>query len=165
MIVKDKKKGQSRGFGFVNFSDPSVVDKVIRETHVINDRKVGIFMLNSIFFGYTLLFVFNLRLFHLWVFDCFLSHYLRCKLNGQFQGELLSPKLWRVRRYLWVGFPQQWMKVFIFVFFCPLRFVYTALFSPILNIDVVMCLFVCLFVYEKISLESSFLNLERCGTI
>ena len=49
MIVQDQITRQSHGFGFVNYRDTSVVDKVIWETHVINGRKVGIFMLNSIF--------------------------------------------------------------------------------------------------------------------
>ncbi|CAL8142105.1 unnamed protein product [Prunus armeniaca] len=40
--MKDRKTGQPRGFGFVTYADPSVVDKVIDETHVINGKQVEI---------------------------------------------------------------------------------------------------------------------------
>jgi RNA recognition motif-containing protein len=30
-----------RGFGFVTFSDPSVIDKVLEDDHVIDGRTVG----------------------------------------------------------------------------------------------------------------------------
>ncbi|KAM2708146.1 hypothetical protein EV2_045982 [Malus domestica] len=42
VIMKDRKMGQPRGFGFVTYADPSVVDKVIEDVHVINDRQVEI---------------------------------------------------------------------------------------------------------------------------
>ncbi|CAA2987606.1 heterogeneous nuclear ribonucleo 1 [Olea europaea subsp. europaea] len=42
VIMKDKKTGQPRGFGFVTYADPSVVDKVIEETHIINGKQVEI---------------------------------------------------------------------------------------------------------------------------
>lgn len=42
VIMKDRKTGQPRGFGFVTYSDPSVVDKVIQETHIINGKQVGL---------------------------------------------------------------------------------------------------------------------------
>ena len=58
VIMKDRKTGQPRGFGFVTYADPSVVDKVIQDTHVINGKQVGFFMLNSLFLGYILLFGF-----------------------------------------------------------------------------------------------------------
>ena len=41
VIMKDRKTGQPRGFGFVTYADLSVVDQVIQETHVINDKQVG----------------------------------------------------------------------------------------------------------------------------
>ena len=31
-----------RGFGFVTFADPSVVDKVLEDEHVIDGRMVGL---------------------------------------------------------------------------------------------------------------------------
>lgn len=42
VIMKDRKTGQPRGFGFVTYSDPSVVDKVIQDTHIINGKQVGL---------------------------------------------------------------------------------------------------------------------------
>ncbi|GMP57018.1 hypothetical protein CsSME_00021277 [Camellia sinensis var. sinensis] len=42
VIMKDRHTGRPRGFGFVTYADPSVVDTVIVETHVINDKQVEI---------------------------------------------------------------------------------------------------------------------------
>ncbi|XP_018859875.1 glycine-rich RNA-binding protein 3, mitochondrial [Juglans regia] len=42
VIMKDRKTGQPRGFGFVTYADPSVVDKVIDDTHIINGKQVEI---------------------------------------------------------------------------------------------------------------------------
>ncbi|KAF7819523.1 heterogeneous nuclear ribonucleoprotein 1-like isoform X1 [Senna tora] len=42
VIMKDRKTGQPRGFGFITYADPSVVDKVIEDTHVINGKQVEI---------------------------------------------------------------------------------------------------------------------------
>lgn len=41
VIMKDRKTGQPRGFGFVTYADPSVVDTVIEDTHIINGKQVG----------------------------------------------------------------------------------------------------------------------------
>lgn len=37
--MEDSDVGQSRLFGFITFADPSTVDKVIEDTHVINAGK------------------------------------------------------------------------------------------------------------------------------
>ncbi|XP_009772282.1 heterogeneous nuclear ribonucleoprotein 1 [Nicotiana tabacum] len=42
VIMKDRRTGQPRGFGFVTYLDPSVVDKVIEEDHIINGKQVEI---------------------------------------------------------------------------------------------------------------------------
>ncbi|CAN6449273.1 unnamed protein product [Victoria cruziana] len=42
VIMKDRRTGQPRGFGFVTYADPAVVDKVIQESHVINGKQVEI---------------------------------------------------------------------------------------------------------------------------
>ncbi|KAI4350638.1 hypothetical protein L6164_005076 [Bauhinia variegata] len=42
VIMKDRKTGQPRGFGFITYADPSVVDKVIEDTHIINGKQVEI---------------------------------------------------------------------------------------------------------------------------
>lgn len=44
VIMKDRYTGQPRDFGFITYADPSVVDKVIEDTHVINGKQVIIFM-------------------------------------------------------------------------------------------------------------------------
>lgn len=41
VIMKDRSTGRPRGFGFITYADPSVVDTVIAETHVINDKQVS----------------------------------------------------------------------------------------------------------------------------
>lgn len=40
VIMKDRQTGRPRGFGFITYADPSVVDQVIKETHVINGKQV-----------------------------------------------------------------------------------------------------------------------------
>ncbi|CAI9780616.1 unnamed protein product [Fraxinus pennsylvanica] len=42
VIMKDRKTGHPRGFGFVTYADPAVVDRVIEETHIINGKQVEI---------------------------------------------------------------------------------------------------------------------------
>ncbi|XP_022716707.1 heterogeneous nuclear ribonucleoprotein 1-like isoform X2 [Durio zibethinus] len=42
VIMKDRYTGQPRGFGFITYADPSVVEKVIEEDHVINGKQVEI---------------------------------------------------------------------------------------------------------------------------
>ena len=40
--MKDRMTGRPRGFGFITYADPSVVDTVIVETHIINDKQVSV---------------------------------------------------------------------------------------------------------------------------
>lgn len=49
VIMKDRNTGQPRGFGFITYSDPSVVDTVIKEDHVINDKQVIFYFIYQIF--------------------------------------------------------------------------------------------------------------------
>nr|GMC79002.1 heterogeneous nuclear ribonucleoprotein 1-like [Ipomoea batatas] len=42
VIMKDRHTGRPRGFGFITYADPSVVDTVIAETHIINGKQVEI---------------------------------------------------------------------------------------------------------------------------
>ncbi|MCL7022459.1 hypothetical protein MKW94_012427, partial [Papaver nudicaule] len=42
VIMKDRKSGLPRGFGFVTYADSSVVDRVIQENHIINGKQVEI---------------------------------------------------------------------------------------------------------------------------
>ncbi|KAK3015320.1 hypothetical protein RJ639_006168 [Escallonia herrerae] len=39
VIMKDRHTGRPRGFGFITYADPSVVDTVIAEMHVINGKQ------------------------------------------------------------------------------------------------------------------------------
>ena len=40
VIMKDRLTGHPRGFGFITFADPVVVDKVIEDTHVFSGKQV-----------------------------------------------------------------------------------------------------------------------------
>ncbi|KAI5580432.1 hypothetical protein BDE02_08G154200 [Populus trichocarpa] len=40
VVMKDKTTGRPRGFGFVVFADPSVLDRVLQDTHTIDGRTV-----------------------------------------------------------------------------------------------------------------------------
>ncbi|XP_027170282.1 heterogeneous nuclear ribonucleoprotein 1 [Coffea eugenioides] len=42
VIMKDRSTGRPRGFGFITYADPAVVDTVIAETHIINGKQVEI---------------------------------------------------------------------------------------------------------------------------
>lgn len=42
VIMKDRMTGRPRGFGFITYADPSVVDKVIEDEHVINGKPVSV---------------------------------------------------------------------------------------------------------------------------
>ncbi|KAM7499020.1 hypothetical protein LguiA_023434 [Lonicera macranthoides] len=42
VIMKDRHTGQPRGFGFITYADPSVVDAVIEDTHIFNGKQVEI---------------------------------------------------------------------------------------------------------------------------
>lgn len=39
--MKDRNTGHPRGFGFITYADPSVVDKVIADTHVFSGKQVS----------------------------------------------------------------------------------------------------------------------------
>lgn len=54
VIMKDRQTGRPRGFGFITYVDPSVVDTVIQETHVINGKQVCSFSFLAFFFSYSL---------------------------------------------------------------------------------------------------------------
>ncbi|KAL2904559.1 Heterogeneous nuclear ribonucleoprotein 1 [Bienertia sinuspersici] len=42
VIMKDRRTGQPRGFGFITYADPCVVDTIIQETHILNGKQVEI---------------------------------------------------------------------------------------------------------------------------
>ena len=39
-VMREKATGRPRGFGFVSFSDPAVVDRVLQSKHHIDNRDV-----------------------------------------------------------------------------------------------------------------------------
>ena len=41
VIMKDRYTSHPRGFGFITYSNPAVVNKVIEDKHVINGKEVS----------------------------------------------------------------------------------------------------------------------------
>jgi RNA-binding protein Musashi len=44
-IMRDPATGKSRCFGFVTFSEPAVVDKIIRQVHILDSKQVPEYLL------------------------------------------------------------------------------------------------------------------------
>lgn len=42
VIMRDKITGRPRGFGFVVFADPSILDRVLQDKHTIDGRTVSL---------------------------------------------------------------------------------------------------------------------------
>ncbi|XP_021888538.1 heterogeneous nuclear ribonucleoprotein 1-like, partial [Carica papaya] len=42
VIMRDKITGRPRGFGFLVFSDPSILDRVLQDSHTIDGRTVEV---------------------------------------------------------------------------------------------------------------------------
>lgn len=65
VVMRDKTTGRPRGFGFVVFADPSILDRVLQDSHTIDGRTVrekGNSQIVALFdllllFGWLLLFV------------------------------------------------------------------------------------------------------------
>jgi RNA recognition motif-containing protein len=67
-VMREKNTGKPRGFGFVVFSDPSVLDRVLEDKHVIDGRTVNASPIFIFFF----LFLF----FHVIFIQCFVVPFL-----------------------------------------------------------------------------------------
>lgn len=52
VIMKDRFTGTPRGFGFITYADPSVVDKVIEDPHVINGKQVKVVLQDCLFWWF-----------------------------------------------------------------------------------------------------------------
>ena len=50
VVMKDRQTGRPRGFGFITYADPSVVDEVIQETHIIDGKQVSFLLYVSSLF-------------------------------------------------------------------------------------------------------------------
>ena len=71
VVMKDKTTGRPRGFGFVVFADPAVLDMVLQDKHTIDGRMVSskplsflpfhgfcVVFVNVCFFGFTFVCIF-----------------------------------------------------------------------------------------------------------
>ena len=41
VVMRDRATGRPRGFGFVTYRDPGVVERVVREVHIVDGRQVS----------------------------------------------------------------------------------------------------------------------------
>lgn len=42
VVMRDRKTGKPRGFGFITYADPSVVDRVIEDDHIFSGKQVSL---------------------------------------------------------------------------------------------------------------------------
>lgn len=98
--MKDRKTGQPRGFGFITYADPSVVDTVIEDTHIINSKQVTV---NTCLLIKELFYKDKREMVEARVLNCLVS---RWRLSGRYPGVLLArtPRTLERRRFLLVEF-------------------------------------------------------------
>lgn len=118
--MKDKHTQMPRGFGFVTFSDPSVIDKVLEDEHVIDGRTVRLLSLFSCLTSSNLAcfrkpVICNLSIRFKKVtesLEFFVVFQFRWKLRGQFLEKTSQQKeALRQERSLSVGYPHHLRKV------------------------------------------------------
>lgn len=59
VIMKDRQTGRPRGFGFITYADPTVVDQVIQDNHVINGKQVRFSSLFDFVFWFVYVFFYD----------------------------------------------------------------------------------------------------------
>lgn len=118
--MKDKHTQMPRGFGFVTFSDPSVIDKVLEDEHIIDGRTVRLLSLFSCLASSNLAcfrkpVICNLSIRFKKVtesLEFFVVFQFRLKLRGQFPEKTSQQKeALRQERSLSVGYPHHLRKV------------------------------------------------------
>lgn len=91
--MRDRYTNQPRGFGFVTYADPSVVDKVIEDTHIINGKQVRTSLLSHLVFYMWLFFEPPTKTFLLICFSLSLAGPLAgqgCWMMASYLGLLLN---------------------------------------------------------------------------
>lgn len=48
LIMRDKNTGRPRGFAFVVFADPSILDRVLQDRHTIDGRTVSTLSISTL---------------------------------------------------------------------------------------------------------------------
>jgi RNA recognition motif-containing protein len=76
VIMKDRQTHRPRGFGFITYEDPSAVEQVIQETHIINGKQVSLFSLKN--FNTTRLLLYTQLYECMCVFVVLLNSWLHC---------------------------------------------------------------------------------------
>lgn len=74
-IMRDKATGRPRGFGFVLFSDPSVIDRVVQDKHTIDGRPVCSSSFSAFFFFFCWLFLIHFNGYFLFLVQMFFCNF------------------------------------------------------------------------------------------
>lgn len=105
--MKDRYSGQPRGFGFITYADPSVVDKVMEDSHVINGKQVLWWSPNSSLFITCYLIIVHVLTIRQFVVDLCdiipVFFVFRLRLSVLYPKVLLNQRISRRRRYLLVA--------------------------------------------------------------
>lgn len=67
VVMRDKITSRPRGFGFVVFADPSVLDRVLQDKHTIDGKTVRLNLVSLFFFRYLVFCPFWFLIITMWV--------------------------------------------------------------------------------------------------